>query len=113
MYSSESLPASASASRRTPSSSRAVAGSVAAPVSFGSASRAALTSARTASGRTPSLRSTGSTTPSACSSRVASRCSGVVSELRRLAASEVAAAKASWDLIVKRSACMVSGVEKS
>ena len=52
--------ASCSAPRRTCSSSRAVAGSSASPVIVGRASSAALTSARIASGRAPSLRSTGS-----------------------------------------------------
>ena len=46
---------------------------------------------RTAAGSTPSLRSTGTTTPPSCSSSTASRCSGVVWGLRRSSASRCAA----------------------
>ena len=46
---------------------------------------------RTAAGSTPSLRSTGATTPPSCSSSTASRCSGVVCGLRRSSASRCAA----------------------
>ena len=54
----------------------------------GSLSSAALTSPRMASGRAPSLLSTGTTMPSSCSSRTASRCSGVASVWLRAAASD-------------------------
>ena len=53
----------------------------------GSASSAALTSARIGCRPAPSLRSTGTTTPPSCSSRTASRCSGVTCGLRRSSAS--------------------------
>ena len=75
-------------------------------VSVGSASSAGPSAWRTAAGSTPSLRSTGATTPPSCSSSTASRCSGVVCGLRRSSASRCAAWSASWDLIVKRSGCI-------
>ena len=78
-------------------------GSLAAPWMVGSVSSAALTSPRIASGRAPSLLRTGTTMPSSCSSRTASRCSGVVSVWLRAAASEVAASSAPRDLVVNLS----------
>ena len=71
---------------------------LAVPLSFGSASSAGPSAWRTAAGSTPSLRSTGTTTPPSCSSSTASRCSGVVCGLRRSSASRCAACSASWDL---------------
>ncbi len=79
MYSSLSLPASRSARRRTSISSRLVAGSLAPAVMVGNLSSASLSSARIVSGRAPSLRSTGPTTLSGCSSSATSKCSGCVS----------------------------------
>ena len=76
MYSSRSLPASRSAARRTSSSSRELLGSRAPAVIVGSRSSASLTSRRISAGEVPILRSTGGITPSFCSSRTASRCSG-------------------------------------
>ena len=108
MYSSLSLPASRSARRRTSISSRLVAGSLAPAVIVGNLSSASLSSPRIVSGRAPSLRSTGPTTLSGCSSSAISRCSGWVSVWWRAAATAVAACSASWDLIVKRSSCMYS-----
>ena len=106
-YSSLSLPIAFSAARSTPMSSfDAPAGSPASPLTVGRASSAALASARMAPGSAPSFCRTGTTTPASCSSRTASRCSGVSCGLRRLSASCCAAWRASWDLIVKRSACI-------
>ena len=108
-YSSLSSRISVSASRRICASSvEPLAGSSRPPgaVSFGSASRAGASVWRTALGSTPSLRSTGTTTPSGCSSRTASRCSGVVCGFRRSSANRCAAWSASCDLIVNRSGCM-------
>ena len=102
-YSSLNWPSSRSAARRTATSSRLTVGSVAVPWMVGSFSSAALTSLRIASGRAPSLFSTGTTMPSSCSSRTASRCSGVVSVWLRAAASALAASSAWRDLVVKRS----------
>ena len=102
-YSSLNWPSSRSAARRTATSSRLTVGSVAAPWMVGSCSSAALTSPRIASGRAPSLLRTGTTMPSSCSSRTASRCSGVASVWLRAAASAVAASSAPRDLVVNRS----------
>ena len=102
-YSSLNWPSSRSAARRTATSSRLTVGSLAAPWMVGSRSRAALTSWRMASGRAPSLLRTGTTRPSSCSSRTASRCSGVASVWLRAAARAVAASSAARDLVVKRS----------
>ena len=112
MYSSRSLPASRSARRSTSISSRLVFGSFAPAVMVGSLSSAVLSSAMIVSGRAPSLRSTGPTTDSGCSSSAISRCSGCVSVWLRAAATAMAACSASWDLIVKRSAC-IQAVPKS
>ena len=78
----------------------------ASPVTVGSASAASLARRRTRSGSAPARRSTGTTIPPSCSSRASSRCAGVTSGLRRAPASRCAAARASWDLTVKRSACI-------
>ena len=102
-YSSLNWGSSRSAERRTATSSRLTVGSVAVPWMVGSASSAALTSPRIASGRAPSLLRTGTTMPSSCSSRTASRCSGVVSVWFRAAASAVAASSAPRDLVVNLS----------
>ena len=102
-YWSLNWPSSRSAARRTATSSRDTVGSLAAPWMVGSVSSAALTSPRIASGRAPSLLRTGTTMPSSCSSRTASRCSGVASVWLRAAASEVAASSAPRDLVVNLS----------
>ena len=78
------------------------------PVILACASSAPFTVWRIAAGSAPTLRSTGATIPSDCSSRTASRCSGVACGLARSSASRRAAWIASWDLIVKRSSCMGS-----
>ena len=62
--------------------------------------------AQRVAGRRRAWRSTGTTTPPSCSSSTPSRCSGVTCGLRRRSASWPAAAMASWDLMVNRSACM-------
>ena len=107
-YSSLSSRISVSAVRRIwTSSAEPPAGSAPpCPLSFGSASSARPSSWRIDAGSTPSLRSTGTTTPPSCSSSTASRCSGVVWGLRRSSASRCAAWSASCVLIVSRSGCM-------
>ncbi len=94
-YSSLSWRISRSAPRSTDMSSADVVGS-AWLVRVGSASSAALTSARSASGDAPSLRRTGATRPPSCSSKsTASRCSGETCAWRRVGASARAACRAS------------------
>ena len=96
-YSSPSSRMSFSAVRRTCTSSlEPAAGSCELPaLILGSASSAGPSAWRTVAGSTPSLRSTGVTTPPSCSSSTASRCSGVVWGFRRSSASRCAAWNAS------------------
>ncbi len=105
-YSSLRSRISPSASRRTRTSSLDGPEDSPPVLTVGSASRAAFASERTAARLAPSLPRTGATTPPSCSSRTTSRCSGVTCGLRRRSASEPAAAIASWDLMVNRSACI-------
>ena len=107
MNSSLSSDASVSAVWKTRTSSpEGRASDAAAPLTCGSLSSAALTSTRTSSGAAPALRRTGTTMPPSCSSSTASRCSGVISGLRRPLAMLCAAWIASWDLIVNLSGCI-------
>ncbi len=105
-YSSPSWRISASAARSTWTSSSDGPLPPLGPVILGSASSAPLTAERIAPGSAPTLRSTGTTMPSDCSSSTASRCSGVACGFARSSASRRAAWIASWDLIVKRSSCI-------
>ena len=106
-YSSPIPRASSSACRRSSIRLLPSAGAEAAsPVTVGSASSASPPSLRTRSGSAPALRRTGTTIPPSCSSSAASRWWGTTSGLRRAPASRCAAARASWDLMVKRSACI-------
>ena len=79
---------------------------LASPVTVGSASAASFARRRTRSGSAPARRRTGTTMPPSCSSSASSRWGGATSGLRRAPASRCAAARASWDLTVKRSACI-------
>ncbi len=92
MNSSFSAAASRSADWKTRTSSPAGrASEAAAPVTEGSLSSHAFSSARTESIGAPSLPSSDGTIPPSCSSSTASRCSGVISGLPRSCASRCAA----------------------
>jgi hypothetical protein len=79
------------------------------PLSRGSFSTASWARRLASCASTPSRCSTGTTTPSSCSSRAASRWAGATSGLVLSEASRCAAATASCDLIVNRSACIRHG----
>ena len=111
-YSSPRAAISRSAARSTSSSSRDVAGSRAPAVIVGRRSSSPPVALRTAAGSAPTLRRTGPTSPPSWSSSAISRCCGAASVLRRSAASRIAACRASWDLIVKRSSCMAISQSK-
>ena len=106
-YSSPMPRASSSARFRSSIAAEPIGGAaLASPLTVGSASSASLARLRARSGSAFARRRTGTTIPPSCSSRAARRWFGVTSGLRRAPASLWAAASASCDLTVNRSACI-------
>src|SRR5712692_1620436 len=83
------------------------------PATLGSRSSCASISRPSASARTPSRAISGGTTPSVCSSRAASRCSGSICCWSCRAAISCAACKASWAFTVSLSKRIISCLLRS
>jgi hypothetical protein len=105
MYSSPSLAISRSAPRRAAARFEENRGSSPSP-SVGSSSTFWWASAPIAAGSDPTFCRIGTIRPSSWTSNATSRCAGVTSGLRLATASCCAAATASWDFTVNRSACI-------
>src|SRR6267142_6679184 len=109
-YSSLSRSASCQARSITPSKRWEAYCRPAPPRTAGSFSISVCTCRASASGRAPSLASSGPTTPSCCCSRASSRCSGSTAWWLPWSASDCAAWMASWALTVSLSSLISVGL---